>query len=422
MAKTQQVQLSDAAIKKHAADLGVAELKDPRYRLRFRYRKDRTRGSWHVVLFDKGPHWKKAGNWPDISARAMVDSLPKVMARLMVDPAVPATVDGWETVGQLLEWYAGRIDGDRGMTAVRRSTVQSAIRCQLLPRLGVLHLDALNKSALDARLIWPMKEKCSPSHIKGVLGILQTAFRRALRLEKITVNPIRGVTFGTFTKEKIRPKGARLRHVDVVDLLDGWADQFDSSPVDVAFAVMMLTHGARISETRFATWQHVNLNAGEWFIPAAHTKPKRDHCIPLTAQAVAFLIRYQDSQKARGYDGAYLFPSTMRPGRPMSRSQSFEIFRRLGAGAWTSHDLRKLARTTWGELDVDGLVAKLLLNHALTDLEGTYFQSRGEVLKRAALNKWHAWLDAQGFLALHSKTGARRAAKPVALNPAGWLA
>lgn len=423
MPKTLQVLLSDASIKRHAAETDVFELKDPRHPLRLRYRKDRARGSWYVVLYSRGGRWKKAGNWPDVPARLMLDSLPEVMARLSVDPASTATVDGWETVGQLLEWFAARVKADRGLSRQRRSTVLSAIRCHLVPRLGVLRLDALDKSRIDDRLVWPMKAECGLSHIKSVLSVLQSAFRRALRLSKITVNPIERVTFSDFSKEKIRPKGARLRHVEVVDLLAGWVDQYDSKPVDVTFAAMMLAHGSRISETRLAKWKDLSLSVGgEWFIPAAHTKSKRDHRIPLTSQAIAILTRYRDQQKARGYVGAFVFPSTKHSGRPLSRGQSFEIFQRLGGSEWTSHDLRKLSRTTWADLNVDSLVAKLLLNHSLTDLEATYFQSQGEALKRAALDKWHAWLDTQGFDALHSKTAARRAAKPVSLDPSGWLA
>jgi hypothetical protein len=106
----------------------------------------------------------------------------------------------------------------------------------------------------------------------------------------------------------------------------------------------------------------------------------------------------------------------------MSRSQAFAIFTRYGAGEWTSHDLRKLAPSIWANLNVDSLVGKLLLNHALSELERTYFQALGESVKRNALERWHAWLDAQGFDALQDKTGARRAIKPTVLDPAGWLA
>jgi integrase len=421
MRKTLQVQLSDAAIKKHAADLDVAELKDPRHPLRFRYRQDRARGSWHVIRFDKGAKWKKAGNWPDVTAKAMLDGLSKVHARLLADPLAAATVDAWETVAQVLDWYAERVKSDRHLSAERKSTKLSAIRRHLLPRLGAVRLADLNKSALDSLLYVPLQAEYSLAHVKGVFGVLKVAFRRARRLDLIAADLIADVTFGDFSKAKIKPKGARLRHVAVVELLAAWAERFEQAALDVAFAVVMLTHGTRITETRLAKWHNVNLIAGEWFIPAPDTKAKRDHVLPLTPQVVAFLTRYREWQKGKGYTGAYLFPSSTRSGQPLARGKSFDIFKRLGVGDWTSHDLRKLARTRWTELGTDSLIGKLLLNHALGDLDSTYVQTNGEALKRDALTRWHAWLDGQGFVALHDKTAARRAGEPTEAEAADWL-
>jgi len=419
---TLSVTLSDAVIKRHASDPSITELNDPRHPLRFRYRHDRSKGSWHVVRHNKGDIWRKAANWPDVPARVMLDSLPAVQARLLADPAAPATVDGWERVGQVLEWYAERLVTDRGLSKSRRGSTLSAIRCQLLPALGDLHLNKLNADTIDGHLIRHMQAEYSLAYIKSMLDVLKVVFGTALVLKKVTVNPLLGVSFKHFTKAKIKPKGARLRHVAVVDLLADWTEAFASDPAAVALLVVMLTHATRISETRLAKWKNIHLEAGEWFIPAADTKSHRDHLLPLTPQAVAFFQRYRDSQKARGYVGAYLFPSSTHAGRPMSRSQAFAVFTRYGAGEWTSHDLRKLAPSIWANLGVDSLVGKLLLNHALSELERTYFQALGESVKRNALERWHAWLDAQGFDALQDKTGARRAEKPKALDPSGWLA
>lgn len=422
MAQTLRVQISDAAIRRYAEDLTIGELKDPRHPLRFRYRNDRSKGSWHLIRFDKGGKWRKAANWPEVPARLMLESVPAVMARLMTDPEAVATVDGWESVGQVLRWYVDRLKVDRGLSKDRRSSSMSVINRQLLPALDTLPLCKLNRDTLDRHLVWHMQEEYSLGYVKSALDVLKVIFGRALTLKKITVNPLAGVTFGNFTKVKIRPKGARLRHVAVVDLLADWAETFQADPPGIALMVLMLAHGTRITETRLAKWKNVHLQEREWFVPGADTKSKRDHLLPLTPAAVAFLDRYRENQKARGYDGAYLFPSATHSGRPMSRSQAFAVFTRYGAGEWTSHDLRKLARTCWAKFRVDSLVVKLLLNHSLTDLEATYFQDRGEDIKRDALERWHEWLNAQGFDALQDKTGARRAVKPTAVDPAGWLA
>lgn len=423
MPKTLSVQLSDAAIKKHAADLNVATLNDPRHSIRFRYRNDRTRGSWHIVQFGQGKaKWRKAANWPDVSAKTMIDMLPVVSARLMGDPSASATVDGCREVGQVLTWYSDRMISDRTLSGDRRGSTLSAIRCQLLPRLQDVPLSQLNAASLDKLLYGPMQAEYSISYVKSVLGVLKVVMAAAMALREISADPVKDVTFGTFTKAKIRPKGARLRHVAVVDLMASWADLYKQGPQDVAFAVMMLAHGTRISETRKAMWKNIHLEKGEWFIPARDTKSKRDHLLPLTPQVVAFLARYRETQKAQGYDGGYLFPSASRSGKPLARCQSFDIFKRLGAGEWTSHDLRKLARSCWAKLRVDSLVVKLLLNHALTDLEATYFQDLGDDIKREALERWHGWLDAQGFDLFQGETVVRCAAKRNPVDPSGWLA
>lgn len=423
MGKTLQVPLSDAAIKRHAEDKNVSTLNDPRHPIRFRYRTDRARGSWHVVRFINGQaKWRKAANWPDVSAKTLLEQLPAVHARLLGDPAAVATIAHFKEVGQVLSWYFDRLNGDCTLSASRRSSALSAIRAQLLPRLKDVPLAELNAASLDKLLFGPMQAEYALSYVKSVLGVLKVAFEAAVSLQQLAINPIKDLSFGTFSQVRIRPKGARLRHVNVVDLLGAWAECYQQSPQDVAFAVMMIAHGTRISETRQAKWKNVHLAAGEWFVPASDTKSKRDHLVPLTPQAVAFLNRYRASQKARGYDGAYLFPARSRSGRPLARSKAFEIFARLGAGDWSSHDLRKLARSCWAKLRIDSLVVKLLLNHSLTDLEATYFQDLGDDIKREALERWHGYLDAQGFAALQGETELRQPKKLTPVDPAGWLA
>jgi integrase len=419
MAKTLQVALSDAAIKKHAADPAVRELNDPRHPLRFRYWKDRSRGSWHLV---RNGQWKKAGNWPEISARTMLDNLPLVLSRLQRDPVAVATVGAWSNVGQLLAWYAERVQASRTLSKPRQVTVLSAIRRQLLPRLGDLPLADLNKTSVDERLYLPLQAEASLAHVRAVFAILKLACKRAVALDRLPADPLSGVVFGQFNKTVIKPKGARLRHAAVPALLADWVALESTAWRPVAFAVLMLAHGTRINETRLARWQDIDLVNAEWFIPARVTKGGRDHVLPLTAQALAFLNQYGKRQFIRGYTGAFLFPSTTRPGRPISRAQAFELFTGLGRGEWTSHDLRKLARTTWAELGVDSVVGRLLLNQALPTLEATYVQTTALVRKREALERWHAWLDERGFADLHGATPARPAASATPVQPAAALA
>jgi len=100
----------------------------------------------------------------------------------------------------------------------------------------------------------------------------------------------------------------------------------------------------------------------------------------------------------------YLFPN--RRGLSLSETQASAVFTRLGQGEWTSHDLRKVSRSTWTDLGIDGHIGEMLLNHTLGKIASTYIHTQAMQQRRAALEKWHAWLDRVGFSAIHGLTKA----------------
>lgn len=397
--KTLTVTISDAEIRRHAAG-GVRQLRDTRHReLRFRYGKDRTRGSWHVVV---GEAWGKAGSFPGINSKTMIAALPEILARRSIDAKAKSTTTSWSTVGELLAWYLDRMTRDRGLSAKRKASAKSALACHLVPRLGGLPLAEVGKQELDQRLMWPLQERFALSFVRSVYGVLALAFRQAARLEMIPVSPMAGLKFTDFVRTRIRPKAARLHGDDLPDLLPRLAEQFDTEPATVMLAAMMLCHGTRLGETRLARWKNFNLDLRRWFIPAADTKTKAEHTLPLSDQVLALLRRYRDQQARAGYTGPFLFPGSRSAA--LGPTKASTMFASLAKGEWSSHDLRKVARTAWTDLGVDYMVGELLLNHAMKDLDATYIHTTAEALKREALEKWHQRLDQQGFTALHTGT------------------
>ncbi|WP_154583759.1 tyrosine-type recombinase/integrase, partial [Pseudomonas syringae] len=143
----------------------------------------------------------------------------------------------------------------------------------------------------------------------------------------------------------------------------------------------------------------------EWFIPAENTKTGVEHHLPLTDQVRNLLISYRDIQLAGGYRGQFLFPS--RSGNALSEGQASAVFTRLGQGEWTSHDLRKVARTGWADIGIDHLIGELLINHAMGHNVKVYIQSDVMSRKRDALEKWHAHLDSKGLNRIQTLTGFR---------------
>lgn len=408
--KTQHIKFTDTELKRLAELPGVRNVRDHRHpALLFRFGKSRVRGSWHLIRHVFGTsQTRKLGNWPDIPAKTALELLPKKLADLAIDPASLIAVSSWVTVGDLLRWYADRVARDAGVSGKWKDNIRSLIARQLLPRLGSLGLLQVNRDALDEQLIWTMQEAHSLAYTRQAFGLLKTSFARASKLKKLTANPLAEMVFSDFTDVPIKPKPCALRPHQLPPLIKRLATEGGQLTAACMLPLMMLCHGTRISETRLARWSNIDLSeGGEWFLPAAETKTDQDLRLPLTRHTLALLKAYRSRQKQTGYSGVYLFPRG--DGDPLTDTQGQELIASIATGEWTSHDLRKIARTMWLDLGVDYFIGELLLNHDIPDLQAAYIHTHAETLKRDALERWHLWLESKGLPFFATETLPRQA-------------
>lgn len=390
--------LSDAEIKRSAGEGGPYRIRCARNNdLRFQYAtSDRGRGSWYLRHQSK---WQKFAEWPQIPSRVALQLLQDARERLAGGSSV--AVDRFATVGDLLRWYGDRVAKDRSLTAKRKNGVRSMIDVQLMPRIAGMQISEVNRESIDRSLMWPAQESLSTSYVRSVLRVLQMAFAQALRLEVIHTNPIAGLKFTDFVQAKIKPKPARLHMLDLSTLMSQLANCFNERIEMGMLALMMLCHGTRVGETRKARWRHICLTQRVWVIPAENTKTRSEHVLPLTEQVCALLRKYREELKSRGRDSDALFTDRMT-GKIINEATVFSGFRWMSKGEWSSHDLRKLARTGWVEIGVDYLIGEMLLNHAVGFSAETYINTSAENLKLDALTRWHERLDKCGFNGIHS--------------------
>lgn len=306
---------------------------------------------------------------------------------------------GMRTTGQVVLWWVERLELNRSVSASYRRTMVSLMRCHVVPALGAITLKRLSRAEVDDRLVWPMQQTHSPHTVhKAVQGLLK-ALALATRQKRITDNPLAGVGFRDFWSGKLQPKPAGLLPVVAPTLVPALCTAFERQPVAGMLALMMLAHGTRIGETCAARWQHISLTEHVWIIPAQNTKTRQELVVPLTPQACALLARYKQLQHAARQGSPWVFAG--HSGKPISATQASKLIAELSGGDWTSHDLRKLARTVWAEIGIDYLVGEMLLNHSVGMLAATYIRTTADQLRREALEKWHGWLDGRGFAAAH---------------------
>jgi integrase len=134
------------------------------------------------------------------------------------------------------------------------------------------------------------------------------------------------------------PENRRTRYLTPVELarliaaLDRWEDQLSAAAIR-----LLLLCGCRRGELLRATWSEFDLVAGLWAKPATHCKNKREHRLPLSAEAIAVLLGLP-----RHNSTDLLFPNSRR--RPWSEIPAWPAIRRAARLEDVRlHDLRHSA-------------------------------------------------------------------------------
>ena len=374
------INLNDSAIKTHAKDPSVCELRDIKNPICLRFHKSREKATW-CYFVNKGNTKQRTrlGYWPSLKMKEVVAMVPGIVEKLHHGKEVQSS--NFKTVGELLTWYASRTEKEILKSKSRRKGVLSAIDKHLLPRLGSVSINAVRKQAIDEQLILPLQnQRLKPSTIRQYFAILKRVFASAKELELIAVNPMAGMKFRDHVQRRIEPKQSRLLVDDAKGVLEQLAAVTESTRVMLLFMLMFAT---RIGETRQLRWSYIDLNSGLITLPETVTKTGVVHILPITTQAHAMLSEYKAHNR-----GEYLFGGA----EPISSSAADKLVREVSKRKWSAHDLRKVARSVWATIGVDYWVAERLLNHKQKGLDLVYINADSMAVKRAALEQYHAWL------------------------------
>lgn len=125
-------------------------------------------------------------------------------------------------------------------------------------------------------------------------------------------------------------------------------DAHDGQPT-VRIALKMLPHMfPRPGELRMAEWKEFDFETAVWTIPAAKTKMRRPHKVPLTQQVLDMLAELKPITGG----GKFLFPSVRSAERPITDNTLNAALRRLGFGKdeVTAHGFRATASTLLNEM------------------------------------------------------------------------
>lgn len=149
----------------------------------------------------------------------------------------------------------------------------------------------------------------------------------------------------------------------------------------------------RPGELRQAEWAEIDLETGEWNLPAEKMKMREPHLVPLSRQAIAIL---EELQPLTGR-GQYVFPGGRSPRRPMSNNAVLAALRRMGFAKeeMSGHGFRAMARTILDEtLHFRPDYIEHQLAHAVKDPNGRAYNRTAHLPeRRKMMQAWADYLD-----------------------------
>jgi integrase len=235
-------------------------------------------------------------------------------------------------------------------------------------------------------------DRGSPVAANRVFAVLRKLCRWAVSREIIEHSPCDGV----MPRTTERP---RDRVLDDVELRRVWhAAETMGYPFAPIVKLLILT-GQRRGEVAGMRWGELDLATATWTIPAARTKNKRQHAVPLSPQAVDILTGLSRT------DRDLVFPARERTkgapaiGRPVNAFSKAK--RNLDAAIgemppWTVHDLRRSCASGLARIGVDLPVIERCLNHvsgSFGGIVGVYQKHKYEDSMRRAMDAWGRHLD-----------------------------
>ena len=292
------------------------------------------------------------------------------------DPAPPsAPVPAGPTFGEVAEdtFKAKRQSGWASSTEARW---RRDLDRHLLPRLGGKRVAAVTSRDIlkTVSLIWAEK----PTVGAHVLRIAGAVFARAIAGDYRESDPCPAV-------RNALPKHRKpTKHHDAVPVT-GASEAFAKigacntrKLTRLALQFIALTV-ARSNEVVRATWEEIDLAAAVWIVPAARSKTRREHRVPLSEAALKIL------RDAGPKTSGLTFPNSK--GGPLTRATLGEAQRRCGVNA-TPHGWRSTFRSWAAETGVANEVGELSLGHVVGGVKGAYQRSDLLEQRRACMASW----------------------------------
>jgi integrase len=313
------------------------------------------------------------GGFPDWTTGAAREEA-KRLKRLIDGGADPVgeqqEARGAPTVSDLCDRFLAEFS-----STLRPSTAgdyAALVRMHIKPALGRQKVAAVRYAEIAA-LHRRMSGQGTGHQANRAVALLSRMFNLAIRWQWRTDNPARGI--------ERNQEPARHRYLSAAELVSlsvSLAEHPDQQAANI-FRLLLLT-GARRSEVAGIRWADLDLAEGVWTKPAATTKQKAMHRVPLSAPARQLLA---DLHAARSDDTEYVFPGRGNGARYEIKNAWRVIRKRAGLPDVRIHDLRHSFASVLVSAGFSLPVIGALLGHARPETTARYAHLADDPLRIA---------------------------------------
>lgn len=258
---------------------------------------------------------------------------------------------------------------------------------EIYPSLGARPLKELN--ALDVQaLVYRKRDNGRVAAAMRIRLVLKQIFDYAVERGLVTVNPAAMVAARFIGKARKRARA--LTPSEIRLYLRTVYQSNIRRQFKLALHIILLTL-SRKSELLLARWKDVDLEKGEWLIPAENAKTGKPHLVYLSTQ-VAEMFR---ELKALSGDSELVLPGRGSLTRPFAKNALNKALEGLtfDMDPLTIHDLRRTGATLLTEHGFNKDVIEKALSHEHEGIRAVYILAEYAEQRRKMLQWWADYVD-----------------------------
>lgn len=263
------------------------------------------------------------------------------------------------------------------------------VKLHLLPALADRPLEEI--TVADIRdLLFEKRERNGEQAALYVRGAAKRIFAYAVFKEWCATNPALLVE-----SQYIGSRGKRTRYLSTAEMKRYLILVYQSSGYR-GYKLglhLLLMLGLRLHELAHGNWREIDLDKGEFRIPADRMKGGEDHIVLLPAQAIEML----QELRTLGCGSEWLFPMKSDPSRPMHGNNIGGLHRAVCMSGevddYHVHDHRHTLSTHLHEMGWPPDVIEATLAHKLGGMRGVYNNAEYRQQRQKMLQAWADHLD-----------------------------